>query len=328
MLELVTQGKVLWFTPEGEETVIVDEGSPEVDESGESGGSSDEPFLQVNDRTVYKSREDALKGFSEAQNRITSLSEYERVLQELGAPKGADAKYLKGLLEDYIAVKQAAEAAKKTAQSKPKTTSSEDDKEFEGVDPQIVAQTKRGREWLKTNAEKVGLVSKDKVEALEQQLAELRNGMTSREKAEVDAAISEGQTKLTQWLGDAKVEITSDEREDLEDLIVAYINSKGNLTQQWKNGDRAIRIDLIKSGYEKFLPVIKPGAAPFAKAAQTASAGKTKIGLMNRTRTLPQNGSGKVPLGADKKPLKIGDPALRDRAKQLLDKLAGGGSDD
>src|SRR6185312_8792117 len=184
------------------------------------------------------------------------------------------------------------------AQSKPKTTSSDDDKEFEGVDPQIVAQTKRGREWLRQNAAKVGLISKDDYDKLAAEVQQLKGGLTAREQAEVNAAISEGQQKVTQWLGEAKVELTGDEREELEDLIVAYVNSKPSLQQKWQQGDRATRVDLIKTGYEKFLPVVKPGAAPFARARQTASDGKTKIGLVSRTRNLPANGESKVPVGA------------------------------
>lgn len=322
MLEtLLLKGTVKWFTPEGDETVIVDDSVVDDPQDGVDGGGADEPFLQVNDRTTYKTREEALKGFEEAQKTITSLSGFKKALEDLGAPKDADANYLKGLLTEYIRLAQAEKAAKAAAPSK-KTTSSEDDKEFEGMSPELVAQTKRGREWLKQNAEKVGLISQEKFNALQEKLNALEGGLSSRAKAEVDAAISEGQQKVTTWLGEAKVSLTEEEREDLEDYIVSFINAKPSRVQQWENGDRAMRLDLIRKGYETFLPVVKPGASPVAKAASTASAGKTKIGLVNRTRNLPQNGSGKPQGQGNNKPLKIGDSALRDQAMKRLAELA------
>lgn len=310
---LVTLDALLWLTEDG--SVIVDDPTKVDDGSGDGSVVVDEPYLKINDRQVYKTKEDAIKGYEEAGKTITSLSGFKKVLEELGAPKDADPEYLRGLLTEYIQLAKEKQAA--ATASKTKSTTSEDDKEFEGVDPQIVAQTKRGRQWLKDNAEKVGLISQEKYSKLEERLGKLEGGISQREQEERDSAIEEGQQKLTGWLSEAKVELTSDEREELEDLIVAYVNSKQSLTKQWLSGDRSQKIQLIRTGYEKFLGVVKPGASPVAKAAQTAAAGKTKAGLLNRTpRRLPNEGTtdGK----GEKKPLRIGDPKLRSAAMELM----------
>jgi len=311
---LATQDALLWLTEDG--SVIVED--PNTPDEGSGAVVEDQPFLQINDRTKYKTAEDAKKGFEEAQKTITSLSGYRKVLEELGAPKDADPEYLRGVLSEYIKLVQERNAA---AKNPTKPTASEDDKEFEGVDPQIVAQTKRGRQWLKDNAEKVGLVSQEKYKALEDRLGKLEGGLTEREEKERSAAIEEGQQKISSWLSEAKVELNADEREELEDLIVAYVSSKPQLENKWLNGDRSQKMELIRTGYEKFLGVVKPGASPVAKAAQTVNAGKTKVGLLNRTpRRLPNEGGAPDNKG-DKKPLKIGDSSLRSAAMKLMDKM-------
>jgi len=48
---------------------------------------SEEPFLRVNDRTVYKTREDALKGLDEAGKRISTLSAWEKEARNWGLDK-------------------------------------------------------------------------------------------------------------------------------------------------------------------------------------------------------------------------------------------------
>jgi hypothetical protein len=311
---LVTQDALLWLTEDG--SVIVEDSRTQ--DEGNGAVVEDQPFLQVNDRTSYKTPEDAKKGYEEAQKTITSLSGYRKVLEELGAPKDADPDYLRGVLSEYIKLVQEKNAAAKTP---TKSTASDEDKEFEGVDPQIVAQTKRGRQWLKDNAEKVGLVSQEKYKALEDRLGKLEGGLTQKDASEREAAIEEGQQKISTWLSEAKVDLSSDEREELEDLIVAYVNSKPSLTKQWLGGDRSQKVELIRKGYEKFLGVVKPGASPVVKAAQTANAGKIKAGLLTRTpRRLPNEGGAPNDKG-EKKPLKIGDPSLRSAAMKLMEKM-------
>jgi len=314
---LVTQEKVLWLNE-----ITVDD--PVIDDSQVDDGSvtpnEDQPFLKINDRTVYKTADDAVKGFNEAQQTITSLSEFKKVLKELGAPENADAQYLKGVLTEYI--KLASERASAGAASKTKVTPSEEDKEFEGVDPQVVAQTKRGRQWLKENASKVGLISKDDYDKLKQEFDEFRGSFSQKEEQEREAAIEEGQQNVTKWLGEAKVDLDQQERLKLENLIAAYVNSDPGLTQKWLRGDRAAKMELIKEGYSMFLPVVKPGASPFAKAASAAAAGKTKIGLVSKTRNLPQNdGTSSEVKGGKKVPLRVGDTALRNRAYDLMKKF-------
>src|SRR4029077_13952162 len=120
LVNLATQDALLWMND-----VIVEDPNTEIDETGGEGGGEDQPFLQVNDRTIYKPPEDAKKGFEEAQKTITSLSGFREVLKELGAPKDADSEYLRGVLTEYIKLAQERKAA--ATSGKKTTTSNEDD---------------------------------------------------------------------------------------------------------------------------------------------------------------------------------------------------------
>lgn len=315
---LVTlERKVLWLNEDG--SVILDESQMSGDGTLEDEQQlNNEPFLKVSDRTVYKTKEDAAKAFGEAEKRITSLSGYQKVLEELGAPKDADANYLRGVLNEYIKLVNERDASKITPQ---RVTPGDGDKEFEGQDPQLVAQTKRGRQWLKDNAEKVGLISRDQYSKLEKDFNDFKAGFSQKDEVERKAAIEDGQQKITSWLSDSKVDLNSEEREELEDLIVAYVNSKPALEQKWIQGDRSQKLEIIRSGYEKFLGVVKPGASPVGKAASVAAAGRQKIGLLNRTpRRLPNDGGSQNGKG-EKKPLRIGDPSLRAKAMEMMAKM-------
>lgn len=323
MIDSVTQNTVLWLNEEVVETVVQGDGTG--DGSDGQGGGSGEPFLKINDRTSYADQAAAIKGYNEAQARITSLSGFTKVLEKYGA-KDANPEYLEGIIVDYLKRVDAEKAAAAAKTSGKATPSGEEDKEFEGVDPQIVAQTKRGRQWLKDNAEKVGLVSQEKYSKLEAEVKEMRESFTKKDEQAENAAIEEGQQKVTEWLGEAKIDLSPENREELEDSIVAYINSKPALKKAWIEGDKASRVTLIRKGYELFLPIVKPGASAVAKASTTAGAGKTKAGLVNRTaRRLPAAGDGQVKVGDGKKPLRIGDQSLRDRARALMDKMSAEG---
>ena len=62
----------------------------EVVETPAAEGESQEPpkeegpFLPVNDRTTYRTREDAVRGFNEAANRIQQLSQWEKEAKQWG----------------------------------------------------------------------------------------------------------------------------------------------------------------------------------------------------------------------------------------------------
>lgn len=319
-MELVTQGTVLWLNEEVlDESVVNGDGTG--DGSDGQGGGSNEPYLKINDRTSYADQAAAIKGFNEAQARITSLSGFTKVLEKYGA-KDANPEYLEGIIVDYLKRVDAEKVAAAAKTSGKVTPSGDEDKEFEGVDPQIVAQTKRGRQWLKDNAEKVGLISQDKYAKLEKDFNDFRQSFTKKDEAAENDAIEAGQQEITKRLGDAKVELNGDERETLEDLITAYIRSKPAVEKQWINGDKSVRLSLINKGYEMFLPVVKPGASVAAKASATAGAGKTKVGLVRQTaRRLPNTGDGSVKPGDVKKAPRIGDQSLRDKARAIMDKM-------
>src|ERR1700688_348397 len=44
----------------------------------------EEPYLAVNDRTVYKTKDDAVRGYNEAASRIAQLSGWEKQAKQYG----------------------------------------------------------------------------------------------------------------------------------------------------------------------------------------------------------------------------------------------------
>jgi hypothetical protein len=213
----------------------------------------------------------------------------------------------------------------KAAKTSPKVTPNGEEEE---VDP----ETKAALKWLEKHGAKAGYVSKKELEALQTKLDKLEGNSAKAEEEKRDSLISEGQEAVTGWLKDAKtpdgkaVELSEEERVDLEELIAAWVNASDARIKRFYTGGATAQT-LIKEGFTKALPIVKEGAVAFPNPAKKVVAdGKTKLGLMQKTnKPLPKSGDGgdAVVKKADtsnggKKPLGVYDPALADKAKALI----------
>jgi hypothetical protein len=290
----------------------VSDGGAVVDD-GTASGENESPFLAVNDRTSYKTREDALKGFNEAQSRITTLSGYEKVLKKYGA-KDANPELLERIVTEYLTLKN---DKGKTATTTPTaTTSPEDDG--------LTAEDKAALKWLEKNAVKAGYVSKKDMEALQAKLEAIEGKSTKAQEAQYEANVAECQEAVTGWLGEAKVALTDEERDDLESHIAAWVNARDERVTKFNRGGQSA-VALIREGYGKMLPIVKEGAVAFPSTAKTVvAAGKTKTGLINKTnRPMPKAGepAAATQTNAVKLPTRVTDGSLFEKATALAAKI-------
>src|SRR5271155_617949 len=83
---------------------------PTEDPTDPEPAKEDEPYLAVNDRTTYRTREDAIKGYNEAANRIQQLSGWEKQAKQWGLK---DPEQLTAVAQELLQLrKEKADAAK------------------------------------------------------------------------------------------------------------------------------------------------------------------------------------------------------------------------
>lgn len=293
---------------------------PSQSDDGDGGGG-DEPFLKVNDRQVFKTREDAIKSYEEASKMGVSFGELRKVAKEFGITD-LNPGLVRQLFSELVQHRtKAATPAKPSEPTAPKANG-------KTVDPEV----QKAIEWLKEHAGEAGYVSKEEAEALKKELAELKNGFSAKDEEARDALITEGQEAVSGWLADAKgadgkpVTLNEDERQELEETIAAWINAKEERVARFYKGGNT-SLSLVKEGFTKALPIIKPGATAFPNpATRITASGKTKTELMRRNPSrLPNDGG--TPK-TDAKKMKFGSPDLFNSAKSRLARMLAEGGDE
>ena len=297
--------------PEELVTQVADE---QQENAGAENGSGEEstPFLKVNDRTSYRTADDAIKGFNEAQSRIGTLSNYEKLFKKYGVTNPSP-ELAEQIVTEYIKLRDAAKQGK-GAEAKPATTGADGE--------ELTAEQKQAIKWLEQNAAKAGYVSKKDVEALQAKLEALESGKAKQEEAQRDALIADGQEQVTKYLAEAKVELTEEERQDLEETMAAWINASPSRIDKFYRGGQSAA-ELVKDAYSRSLPIVKPGSTPFAAAKNVAATGKTKVGLIQKTaKPLPNEGDGQdVRNGQKKGPVRVDSGDLFQKAMAMAAKI-------
>ena len=305
----------------------VDDGSQVVDNAaggeGANDGANDQPFLQVNERTIYKTPDEAKAGFVEAQKTITSLSGMKTLVESYVGKGNASPEVIKSLFEELVA----ARAEKAAAAAKTKNTSSggDEDPRFEGKSAEQIAEIKKADKWFQDQAEKRGYVTKESIKALEDKLAAIEAAPEKQLEAANSDAIRTGREWLDKQLGEAKLSLTDGELKRLTGRIQAYVDGDEETLGRWWNavrsGNRSEQQSIIKEAAEFALPSVKPGAS--FKSANVTTV-KTKAQLAARTaRTLPAQGTGREQQ-SDKQPAKFSglkDPKLTKAAMDRIDEM-------
>lgn len=289
------------------------------------GSQPNEPFLKVDDRTVYKSREDAVKAYSEAGRRIASLSPYERTLEQFyGKGKHSPELLASHLTElsNYFEQKKIDDAKKAAA-----STNDADTARFEGKSADEIKQIRAAEKWFKEQADRMGYVSKDTITKLEEKLAAIENGGKESEEASQSALVSHGVSELAKALAESKVELSEAEMNKLQLRIKAYVDGDPELVQKWQDArasrNKADAWGIIREAATYALPLVRKGAAFADPSARQRSVTQDKIKLIQNTpRRLPGERSG--PVVEQPKP-RVARPLGRkentERALALIDEL-------
>jgi len=265
------------------------------DDAGNSGGKSDDqgdqPFLVVNDRQQYKTREEAIRAYNEAGTRIAQLSAWEKELERYGVK---DPKIASQLFEELISSRQKLSEFEKANKSSVQNgdqgkgaTSSDDDAELSKED-------KAALKWLQKHAPRLGFVPKEDLQALKKEFEEFKNSTTQGAEAAQEmrrqSVIADGKNSVVQFLAADKI---SDDAEGtkagiVETLITAWINSNDERVQKfWAGG--TVTQAVLKEGYEAVKKNL--GWTGQATSQQPSNTALNKGKQLQRNKNLPNTGA-------------------------------------
>lgn len=293
--------------------------------AGGDGSQANEPFLKINDRQSYATREAAVKAYDEAGKRIASLSSYERVLDHVYGKGKHNPEVLTSHLNDYAQYleKKKADEAREAA----KSTNDADAKRFEGLSADDIKQKKAAETWLKTEADRLGYVSKEVLAKYEERLAAIEGSGKESEEASQSALVSHGVSELAKALAESKVELSEAEMNKLQLRIKAYVDGDPELVQRWQDArvsrNKADAWGIIREAATYALPLVRKGAAFADPSARQRSVTQDKIKLIQNTpRRLPGERSGPVVEQAKPRVARpLGRKENTERALALIDEL-------
>ena len=241
--------------------------------------AADEPYLAVNDRTTYKTKDDAIRGYNEAASRIAQLSGWEKQAKQYGL---SDPNQLKAVADELLALREfKADQAKKAGIQ---------NKTVDPADPKA-KEAEQVRKYLKEN----GFISKDEqTEALQElrdQIAEMRNGSQRSQEVyfqnqEEEARDTVGSYMATEGIKD---DGSGTKLAVLGTLIKDWINNSDERVDRWSRGGMSAK-NLVKEGFDLMTKAVgwnKPAAAGVtlkptdpgyaAAKAKAAAANKGKL---------------------------------------------------
>lgn len=231
-------------TPEVDvEQVEQDPENPEGTPEGKD--KPEEPFLSVNERTVYKSKDDAIRGYNEAANRIAQLSAWEKEAKRYGLTNAND---LKAVAEEILALRQAkAEAAKAAAKPAPKS---------DPADPKA-KEREQVVKYLKEN----GFISKEEQDAalkeLRDQLAEFKQSGARSEEIRFQNQEAQARNDVASWLSTAGIKDDAEgtKMAVIGTLIKDWINGSDERVEEWSKGGVAATT-LVKQGFDHCMKLL------------------------------------------------------------------------
>jgi hypothetical protein len=282
--------EIVLDTPVDDVDPVVDpQQDPSADDQTDPAPAKDEPFLPVNERTVYKTREDAIRGYNEAASRIAQLSAWEKQAKAYGLN---DPRQLDDVAKEVLQLrKEKADAAAKL-NSAPKT---------DPADPKA-KETAQVREYLKN----LGYISKEEqsedLKELRDQIAEMRQAGTQSEELRFQNQEAEARNDLGGYLSVAGVkdDANGSKAQVIGTLVKDWINNSDERVEQWTRGGVAAKA-LVKEGVDHMIGMLgwKAAAPSAAGALKPTDPGyaAAKAKALAANKKLPAPGTAK---GAEK----------------------------
>lgn len=214
----------------------------------------DEPYLSVNERTVYKTKDDAVRGYNEAASRIAQLSGWEKQAKQYGL---SDPKQLDAVAKELLELrKEKADAAAKISAT-PKT---------DPTDPKA-KETQQVKEYLKN----LGYISKEDQEAalkeFRDQLAEMKQSGARSEEQRFQNQEAEARSDVGGFLATAgiKDDANGTKLQVVGTLVKDWINNDEERIERWTRGGVTAKA-LVKEGFDQMLNAIGWKATPAVAA--------------------------------------------------------------
>lgn len=220
------------------------------DDGGDDGQGGDEYYLTVNDRTRYKTQEDARAAFQSANERIAQLSGWEKELSDYGV---TDPRVARQLFDELISLRQ----FKTQAEQQAKDAKAKDGTPTEThTDAGLSGEELKAFNWIKGVLPKLGYVPKaeleETVKALKAELETVQQGQASEQAERRELLIEESRGSVVKWMADAK--LADNEEHALQGMIEGYIrdwiNSDDKLVRRFYAGG-SVTNALVKEGFDR-----------------------------------------------------------------------------
>jgi len=269
------------------DTPVVDVDAAQDPEAGaDPAAKPEEPYLSVNERTVYKTKEDAVKGYNEAASRIAQLSGWEKQAKQYGL---SDPAQFKAVADELLALRKEKADAAAALKNQPA--------KVDPADPKA-KETAQVREYLKN----LGYISKEDQDAalkeLREQIAEMKQSGTRSEELRFQNQEAEARNDVGTYLSAAGVkdDANGSKLQIIGTLVKDWINNSDERIAQWTQGGISAK-NLVKEGTEAMIAALGWKAAPAPAAGQLKptdpgyAAAKAKAVAANKK--LPTPGTGK-----------------------------------
>ena len=241
--------------------------------SGSTGAgqqTNDEWFLDVGDgRTRYKTREEAIKGYSESGKRIASLSAWERAAQQYGVQ---DPRLLPQLFDELIQFRNEKSKANQTKTTN--TPANPEDRDRAEVEKFL-------EEWASKN----GFVKKDALDPLQQKIQTFDDDR-------FNARVSEGQNVLKDMLEANKLPTDPKFSGFIENYLRAYIDADDARVAAFYEGGPAMR-EMLKDGFAavtEALGLLKAGEVANSASSSAEYVNRKNSASSTAGKPLPQHG--------------------------------------
>ncbi len=293
-------------TPEVD--VDVEQDPAAEDQTDPEPAKSEEPFLPVNERTVYKTREDAIRGYNEAASRIAQLSGWEKQAKAYGL---SDPRQLDAVAKELLELRQkVADAAKQVSQPKA-----------DPADPKL-KESEQVKKYLREN----GFITEEALRELREQLDEMRQMGTRSEEMRFQNQEAEARNDLNGYLSAAgiKDDATGSKAMVVGTLVKDWINNSDERVEQWSRGGIHAK-NLVKEGTDYVVSMLGWKAAPAVPGQLKPTdpgyaAAKAKAVATNKK--LPAPGTGRAHGDGSKPKVQKGhiNSALHDKAWEIFSK--------
>lgn len=273
----------------------------------------EEPYLAVNDRTVYKTREDAIRGYNEAANRIAQLSAWEKQAKQYGL---SDPKQLDAVANRISELEKKLADAEKQAKA-PKA---------DPADPKL-KESEQVKKYLREN----GFITKEEqaeaLRELQERLDRFEQSGKQSEELRFQNQEAEARNDLNGYLSAAGVkdDANGSKAQIIGTLVKDWINGSDERVEQWSRGGMAAK-NLVKEGTETMINMLgwKAAATPAPGQLKPTDPGyaAAKAKALATNKKLPAPGTGRAHGDGSKPKVQKGhiNSALHDKAWEIFQK--------